>query len=230
MLLEKSFSNLWIVKSFFLRQILDLQFRSICNELTNFPPHTKSILDVGSGRQPWNRLLPRDAQLETVDVHYSATYDSVENIPQDKLYDLILVLEVLEHVERPRELLNTLFRHLRPRGEVWISTPFVARVHPAPHDFCRWTPEGLEDLCQRPDHTVTVSPRGSDIVSFCVLGSLLCFTRFLRLRSILWGLVLAPFVPLFVGIGHLALACGFGGSDTPLGYFVRVRPSRSDTR
>lgn len=230
MLVEQSFSNLWIVRSFFLRQVLDLQFRSICKELTRFPPHTRSILDVGSGRQPWNRLLPRDAQLETVDVHYPATYRSVESIPRDKQYDLILVLEVLEHVKGPRDFLDTLFGHLRPQGELWISTPFVARVHPAPHDFCRWTQEGLEDLCQRPDRTVTVSPRGSDVVSFCVLGNLLCFTSFLRLRTIVWGLVLAPLVPLFVGIGHLALAFDWGRNDTPLGYFVRVRSGGSLAR
>jgi SAM-dependent methyltransferase len=64
-------------------------------------------------------------------------------------FDLVICEQVLEHVVDPITAVDTLRRICRPDGHVFISTPFLVRLHDFPGDFWRFTPAGLELLLRR---------------------------------------------------------------------------------
>lgn len=75
----------------------------------------------------------------------------VEKLPQlfvESSYDMVSLFEVIEHVERPRALLEQARRLLKPGGLLALSCPNEARWQPAgrifvdypPHHLTRWSP------------------------------------------------------------------------------------------
>jgi len=61
-------------------------------------------------------------------------------------YDLVICEQVLEHVRDPMTAIRTLKRLCKPSGHVFVSTPFLIRLHGHPEDFWRFTPTGLDHL------------------------------------------------------------------------------------
>ena len=69
---------------------------------------------------------------------------SADNIPiSDGTFDMVLLSEVLEHLERPTESLREIFRVIKNGGRFHITVPFLFPVHACPYDFQRWTPDKL---------------------------------------------------------------------------------------
>lgn len=66
--------------------------------------------------------------------------DASTDLPQ---YDLVICEQVLEHVEDPITAVKTLRRLCKPSGHVFVSTPFLLRIHDRPADYWRFTPAGL---------------------------------------------------------------------------------------
>jgi len=59
-------------------------------------------------------------------------------------YDLVVVDQVLEHIENPARAIAELYSRLKPGGLLIATTPFLIKIHGYPHDFQRWTPAGLK--------------------------------------------------------------------------------------
>jgi SAM-dependent methyltransferase len=74
--------------------------------------------------------------------------------------DAVVCCEVLEHVRDARVCCNEIFDALRPGGKFVFSVPFLYPVHADPHDFTRFTADGVRQLCA-PFETVQVEPMGS---------------------------------------------------------------------
>jgi SAM-dependent methyltransferase len=69
--------------------------------------------------------------------------------PPDPLpgpFDLVICEQVLEHVVDPLTAVRTLRQLCKPDGYVFVSTPFLVRLHNDPGDYWRFTPAGLERL------------------------------------------------------------------------------------
>lgn len=60
-------------------------------------------------------------------------------------------VSVLEHSFRPWLLAANLERLMEPHGTIYISVPFVWRVHAYPNDYWRFTVEGIKALFQHID-------------------------------------------------------------------------------
>jgi len=58
--------------------------------------------------------------------------------------DLIVALEVLEHVQDPLVAISGCFSVLNENGKLILSTPWVIPIHDRPFDFYRFTPAALE--------------------------------------------------------------------------------------
>jgi SAM-dependent methyltransferase len=58
-------------------------------------------------------------------------------------FDLVICEQVLEHVPDPLAAVRTLRRLCKPDGHVYVSTPFLVRLHDWPGDYWRFTPDGL---------------------------------------------------------------------------------------
>jgi len=67
--------------------------------------------------------------------------DPPEDLPGP--FDLVICEQVLEHVPDPLAAVRTLRRLCRPKGHVYVSTPFLVRLHYDPGDYWRFTPDGL---------------------------------------------------------------------------------------
>ena len=61
----------------------------------------------------------------------------------DASVDVVVCLEVLEHVSQPQAALAEFVRVLKPGGVMLFSMPFMYPIHDAPHDFQRLTEHGL---------------------------------------------------------------------------------------
>lgn len=61
-------------------------------------------------------------------------------------FDTVIADQVLEHVAHPAAAVANMKRMLKPDGFAVIATPFLFRIHGRPHDFTRWTPDGLRQL------------------------------------------------------------------------------------
>ena len=64
----------------------------------------------------------------------------------DATFDVVLSVDVFEHIDRPWRAGEEIVRILRPGGLVYTSTLFSWRYHPCPIDFWRYTPEALAFL------------------------------------------------------------------------------------
>jgi SAM-dependent methyltransferase len=107
------------------------------------------VLDVGCGDKAYKNFIGENNIYVGIDVEDSGRpddkktadiyYDGI-NIPmENNSIDIILFLEVLEHVQYPEKLLPELSRVLKPSGQLIFSIPFIWPLHEEPFDFRRFT-------------------------------------------------------------------------------------------
>ena len=109
------------------------------------------ILDVGCGVKPYYPLFARVAAsyvgVDVVENPNAEVLGAVEDLPiDDASFDLVLCVQVLEHCDDPAQAVRELRRVTAPGGRVLASTHGVQVYHPSPHDYWRWTHEGLARL------------------------------------------------------------------------------------
>ena len=73
-------------------------------------------------------------------------FDLVNPIFPEKLYDIVICQQVLEHVKNPFKAVDTLSKLIKPGGILIASTPFLLKIHAAPNDYWRFTTEGMRVL------------------------------------------------------------------------------------
>jgi SAM-dependent methyltransferase len=117
-------------------------------------PHTLAMLppgslacDVGAGRR---RIGPG---VVTVDLRSHPTVDvraDIFRLPfPDETFDAAFCCGMLQHVLDPRAAVAELERIIKPGGLIHIDAPYIQGYHPDPHDYWRFTVEGLRALCGR---------------------------------------------------------------------------------
>jgi SAM-dependent methyltransferase len=117
-------------------------------------PHlVGTVVDVGCGDRwleghigPHAHYIGLDS-VSTGAVLYGArptVFGDAASLPfQDGSVDCVVFLEVLEHLEHPRQAIGEIARILKPGGRVLLSMPFLYPIHDAPYDFQRFTIHGL---------------------------------------------------------------------------------------
>ena len=69
---------------------------------------------------------------------------SASEIPVEQgTFDVGLICEVIEHLEKPKEVLKESYRIIKPGGKFIGSVPFMYPLHADPYDFQRWTEQKL---------------------------------------------------------------------------------------
>jgi hypothetical protein len=58
-------------------------------------------------------------------------------------------MESLEHIAYPQRSIDELYRVLKPSGFLILTTVMHFKIHRAPKDYWRFTPDGLELLLKR---------------------------------------------------------------------------------
>lgn len=114
------------------------------------------VLDAGAGRGGWKELILQIAEKrESLDIKaydqdgtdWIADLTNMPDVPSQR-FDAIVCNQVLEHVKEPQAAINELYRVLKSDGNILISVPHLSRLHELPHDYFRFTPNGLEYLLE----------------------------------------------------------------------------------
>lgn len=153
--------------------------------LPKVAPNTASLLDIGSGRQPYAEIIKsKNYKYETADIvssdAYKTTYiaDAASLPVARNSYDVVVSFQTLEHLPDPDQSLQEWFRILKPVGILLVTTNFYYPQHGEPRDYYRFTQYGLQrSLVRNNFQSIRVSKRGNGL-------SIILITSFFRLRRV----------------------------------------------
>jgi SAM-dependent methyltransferase len=77
---------------------------------------------------------------------FTVDFDTLSEAFNNKRFGTIFCLSVLEHCDNPFKMADNMVRLLKPDGHIVISVPFSWQIHGYPHDYWRFTPQGLKKL------------------------------------------------------------------------------------
>jgi len=229
--------------AFGLRCVIDLQLATIARYLR---PALKglngAVLDVGAGQSPWRGWLPTTTTYQGIDIGYAADFGMQPKVPDviyyagaemplsDNAYDAVLCVEVLEHAQDPRLLLLEISRVMKGGADLFLTVPWSARRHHIPHDYRRFTRDGLALLLDEAGFdAVEIFERGKVVA--VIANKLTILSLRLGMPDKLWHILVTWPLALFCGAlagvfiasAHACIALGWGSKEDPLGYFVRAK-------
>lgn len=229
--------NIWLFRA---RCLVDLQLATIFSFLQQPLASARGrLLDVGAGQAPWKGMLAADVDYVDVEgadafgmrrapgiVYYDG---SILPFPENS-FDVLLCVEVLEHVPDPDRFLADLYRVLKPGGRLILTIPWSARLHHLPHDYYRFTRFGLAARLNDAGFVdIDVKERGCDtaVIANKLIVVLIRLLRPKRWFHVIWSwpvaVLAAPVVLGFIAAAHLALRFDLGSRDDPLGYGVTAK-------
>ena len=135
------------------------------------------VLDVGCGVKAYAPFFAGATRYVGVDLpgnRFADIAGPADAIPvDDASFDLVLCLQVLEHVPDPAAVVRELRRVVKPGGRVLASTHGVYVYHPNPDDLWRWTHTGLERLFRAHGSwsAVTVTPSSGTTACVAMLAA-----------------------------------------------------------
>jgi SAM-dependent methyltransferase len=118
----------------------------------------KDILEVGSGISingeyiySAKHLFHPSNNFECTDINpsFGHKFMDITAMDEHKTYDVILCLNVLEHVFETEKALDNLYRALRRDGVLYIAVPVHFPLHDEPHDYWRFTEHSLRRLLHK---------------------------------------------------------------------------------
>jgi SAM-dependent methyltransferase len=174
------------------------------------------ILNVGSGgmngagSRLWDNFEKHQCRVINMDISPGSDVNIVSDAHQlpfdDNSIDSVVMQAVIEHLTEPNVAISEVFRVLKPGGVFYVEVPFLQGFHADPHDYQRYTLEGLRRRLVMFDEDLS----GVSIGPFCTLVWLLrdgfssCFNNrwlYLGTRFTL-GWILSPIRYLDILVRH----------------------------
>ena len=131
---------------------------------------------------------------------------------KDAAYDAALFFNALYILENPSRTLQEICRILKPGGKLYLSIPFMTPEIPEPHDYVRFTREGLERLFQE---------AGFEIVQIEKYGDRITSAAYLLHPFFVFSIVRLAANASALFLSRLAGARAKGAA--PVGYFCICR-------
>ncbi len=108
-------------------------------------------LDLGAGKAKYKETVLRTASEYVAfdcfeSEHIDVTGDAHKLPFQDNVFDTIICISVIEHVERPWIVAKEMIRVLKLGGHCIVCAPFIFAYHSDPDDYFRFTMQGLSLL------------------------------------------------------------------------------------
>ena len=153
------------------------------------------IIDFGSGTMPYKPVFADlGAQYLGADFSPDADYsiDRVSGLMSapDASADLVVSFQVLEHVRDLDAFFSETRRVLKIGGKLMLSTHGTWLYHAHPHDYRRWTREGLIN---------EIETRGFDVTDCEAIVGPLAWTTVMRLTGFCFVLRKLPVLGPLVG-------------------------------
>lgn len=185
-------------------------------------------VDLGGSKDaPYLACIKGDFKVLTVNIDPKTKpdlfHDLEKPVPlESSRFNHAILMNVVEHIFRYRELLRETFRLLKPGGSVVVVIPFLFPVHPSPRDFRRLTDDALRSELEEVGFTnIKVVPLGTGVFA----SSFLAFDRLLPkpIRYITYVLGYgAHFCDYVFAVLGRAVGKKYRQADYALGYFVRA--------
>ncbi len=110
-----------------------------------------NTLDFGAGSAKYKSIIiPHTKSYTSFDMipgeHIDIVGDALKPPFQDASFDTVVSTQMLEHVEKPWVVVHEMGRILKPGGICIVTAPFLVPYHADPHDFFRYTTQGMESL------------------------------------------------------------------------------------
>jgi len=125
-----------------------LELRYLKKAFSSLPSHGV-VLDLGSSISPHRNHFAQ-CTFFSVDINWDRRPSLVADIHllpfRDNTADVILLLDVLEHCQSPRNIVQEVQRVLKPDGVCIAVVPFLYKFHPDPSDYYRYTDQALSYL------------------------------------------------------------------------------------
>ena len=221
-----------LVKKFFLIN-LKASKRISRNNLENFifsdlskiskEKKIQKVLFVGSGGALEEFIRKNFSfKLITIDVDDKRNPDFVMSVSDLKFkndeFDLVLMLEVLEHVDQPFSASEEILRVLRPGGILLLSTPFTFGIHDAPYDFWRFTKYGLRKMFNRFEE-LNIKERSGFLLTISTLLArlIICKNPIHRIIGCFFSLLFYFLIPL------ISLLDNFFPKVITTGYYLKAK-------
>lgn len=125
-----------------------------------------NLLDFGGGSKPYQDLFKNSQNYFSIEVFSnkenlkSDIYYNGSELPfADNTFDSILCTEVFEHVEKLDDVIDELYRVLKPGGRMIVTTPFMCMEHEMPYDFRRFSFNGLSKLMKKNNFKILASQK-----------------------------------------------------------------------
>lgn len=125
-----------------------------------------NLLDFGGGSKPYQDLFKNSQNYFSIEVFSnkenlkSDIYYNGSELPfADNTFDSILCTEVFEHVEKLDDVIDELYRVLKPGGRMIVTTPFMCMEHEMPYDFRRFSFNGLLKLMKKNKFKILASQK-----------------------------------------------------------------------
>lgn len=105
------------------------------------------VCEIGSGNRRLSQFIINiDAiKQDNVDVICDA-----HHLPfREEMFDCVFIIAVLEHVKKPWEVANEIYRISKNGGLVYADVPFLQPFHSSPTDYFRFTLPGIKELFEK---------------------------------------------------------------------------------
>jgi len=126
---------------------LTIQHRNKVDDTLKMLSGGARICDIGAGGR---RITPTTYTIDGFVTQNTDLICDIHDIPlPDESFDCIFCTGTLEHVEDPHKAISEIYRLLKESGIVHVEVPFIQGFHADPHDYWRWTLEGLRLFCSK---------------------------------------------------------------------------------
>jgi len=193
-------------------------------------PVSQPILDIGAGQvgsASYHNLIPHFHALEvySVDIFAEKHPTTVANIEQglpfnDEFFRTCLAFNVFEHLYEFKDVLHEIWRVLAPASVLYLSVPFLARVHADPNDYFRYTHSTLKrSLAAAGFDEIVVKPYGAGAMTAALSQIDFLIPKIFRRFILQIALLLDRQITKRSGGKYR------NANDYPLGYFITARKS-----
>jgi len=155
-----------------------LVHKIIWNNLSEvIPKYAKGrLLDIGCSDKPYEALT-RSVVIEHVGIDHANSQhsllkadiiaDAYKTTLENLSFDTVLSTSVLEHLERPYDALNEIYRILNYGGYLILTCPLFWHIHEEPRDFFRYTGYGLRFILEKAGfEIIEIRPLSGFVVTF----------------------------------------------------------------
>jgi SAM-dependent methyltransferase len=106
------------------------------------------IIEIGAGSYDISTFFDgsNDVTKTDLDGAHGHTVVDVTKWGEEEAYDVVLCLNVLEHVFEARRAVQNIHRALRPSGKAFVAVPGFYPLHDLPYDYWRFTEYSLREM------------------------------------------------------------------------------------